>query len=232
MPMWPGLVGKGQPGAEPCIDLDTMLDLTAKAEVNGVKFDGVDLFLFDPHVEHRYRPTTTSRSSPTRSQSKGLSSAPSSRPSGSPAPAMGDDDEDSAKIGRAAVRKACRIAKKLRELGIRPYGVVRIDSAAGVTDWDKDPKGNTKKIAATFNEAGKIAKDHGERLAAEGEICWGGMHCGKHGRTARRSRPAQGRRLPGRHGAHAPLHARLQRRRSTASCRRSSIGSPTPSTRR
>ena len=48
--MWPGLVGKGSPGAEPCIDLDTMLDLTAKAEVNGVKFDGVDIFLFDPHV--------------------------------------------------------------------------------------------------------------------------------------------------------------------------------------
>src|ERR671927_254609 len=48
--MWHGLVGKGSPGAEPCIDLDTMLDLTAKAEVDGVKFDGVDLFLFDPHV--------------------------------------------------------------------------------------------------------------------------------------------------------------------------------------
>src|SRR5437899_7795604 len=48
--MWPGLVGKGSPGAEPCIDLDTMLNLTAKAEVNGQKFDGVDLFLFDPHV--------------------------------------------------------------------------------------------------------------------------------------------------------------------------------------
>src|SRR5262249_43544641 len=28
--MWPGLVGKGSPGAEPAIDLDTMLDLTAK----------------------------------------------------------------------------------------------------------------------------------------------------------------------------------------------------------
>ena len=48
--MWPGLVGKGGPGAEPPIDLDTMLDHTAKAEVNGRKFDGVDLFLFDPHV--------------------------------------------------------------------------------------------------------------------------------------------------------------------------------------
>src|SRR3954471_7480571 len=48
--MWPGLVGKGSPGAEPGIDLDTMLDLTAKAEVDGIKFDGVDLFLFDPHT--------------------------------------------------------------------------------------------------------------------------------------------------------------------------------------
>src|SRR6185436_14744237 len=47
--MWPGLVGKG-PDSEPPIDLDTMLDLTANASVGGVKFDGVDLFLFDPHV--------------------------------------------------------------------------------------------------------------------------------------------------------------------------------------
>ena len=48
--MWPGLVGKGGPGAEPPIDLDTMLDLTAEAQVDGTRFDGVDLFLFDPHV--------------------------------------------------------------------------------------------------------------------------------------------------------------------------------------
>src|SRR6516164_7213633 len=48
--MWPGLVGKGSPGAEPCIDLDTMLNLTANAEVDGVRFDGVDLFLFEPHI--------------------------------------------------------------------------------------------------------------------------------------------------------------------------------------
>src|SRR5437763_16491409 len=48
--MWPGLVGKGSPGAEPTIDLDTMLGLPAAASVDGVAFDGVDLFLFDPHV--------------------------------------------------------------------------------------------------------------------------------------------------------------------------------------
>src|SRR5262245_52520490 len=47
--MWPGLVGKG-PDSEPPIDLDTMLDLTAAAQVNGVRFDGVDLFLSEPHT--------------------------------------------------------------------------------------------------------------------------------------------------------------------------------------
>ena len=46
--MWPGLVGKGE--EEPPISLDKMLEMTAKAEVNGVKFDGVDLFLADPHT--------------------------------------------------------------------------------------------------------------------------------------------------------------------------------------
>src|SRR6516225_5885000 len=48
---WPGVVGKGSEGGEPFIDLDTMLNLTAAASVNGTKFDGVDLFLFAPHVD-------------------------------------------------------------------------------------------------------------------------------------------------------------------------------------
>ncbi len=47
---WPGVVGKGGEGAEPFIDLDTMLDLTAAAKVDGIKFDGFDLFLFAPHI--------------------------------------------------------------------------------------------------------------------------------------------------------------------------------------
>jgi len=79
------------------------------------------------------------------------------------------------------VRKGCRIAKKLREMGIRPYGVVRIDSASGPGDWLKDPEGNQQRIAATFREACDVAAGSGERLAAEGEICWGGMH--RSGRT-------------------------------------------------
>ncbi len=35
---WPGIVGKG-PDSEPVIPFDTLLEMTAAAEVNGVKFD-------------------------------------------------------------------------------------------------------------------------------------------------------------------------------------------------
>jgi sugar phosphate isomerase/epimerase len=178
--MWPGLVGKGSPGAEPCIDLDTMLDLTAKAEVNGTKFDGVDLFLFDPHVSIDSNDDAIKKLAE-KIQKKGFVVgsvvAPVWKPTGGGS-AMGSDEDRKSFVTQ--VQKACRIAKKLKEIGARPYGVVRIDSASGVTEWAEDPKGNTKKIAKTFKEAAKVAKDHGERLAAEGEICWGGMHSWKH----------------------------------------------------
>jgi hypothetical protein len=47
---WPGVVGKGGADSEPIIALDTLLKLTAGAEVGGQKFDGVDLWLADPHI--------------------------------------------------------------------------------------------------------------------------------------------------------------------------------------
>jgi sugar phosphate isomerase/epimerase len=174
--MWPGLVGKGSPGAEPCIDLDTMLDLTAKAEVDGIRFDGVDLFLFDPHISIDIDDDGLQRLAD-KLRSKGFVVgsvvAPVWPPTGGGS-AMGSDVERKKFV--AQVRKACRIARKLHELGVRPYGVVRIDSASGVADWTKDPEGNQQRIARTFNEACDVAEDFGERLAAEGEICWGGMH--------------------------------------------------------
>lgn len=174
--MWPGLVGKGSPGAEPCIDLDTMLDLTAKAEVNGARFEGVDIFLFDPHVSI----------DATDDQIKALADKVSSRgfvvgsvvapvwpPTGGGSAMGGPEDQ---KKFVEQVRKACRIGSKLRQLGVRPHGVVRIDSASGVEDWSKAPEENQKRIAETFKAACEVAESFGERLAAEGEICWGGMH--------------------------------------------------------
>ena len=174
--MWPGLVGKGSPGAEPFIDLDTMLDLTAKAEVNGQKFDGVDLFLYDPHTNIDISDDGI-KALAEKIASKGFVVGSVVAPVWFDGNAMGDESKRAGWV--TAVKKACRIGQKLRQLGVRPYGVVRIDSAAGVADWDKDPKGNTKLIAQTFREGADVAASYGERLAAEGEICWGGMHSWK-----------------------------------------------------
>src|SRR6266404_2789649 len=176
--MWPGLVGKG-PDSEPPIDLDTMLDLTAAAEVDGSKFEGVDIFLFDPHINIDSSDDQL-KTIADKIQGRGLVIgsvvAPIWAPTGGGS-AMGSAEERKKFVEQ--VRKGCRIAAKLKELGVRPYGVVRIDSACGVTDWAKDPVGNTQLIAQTFSEACDVADEFGERLAAEGEICWGGMHSWK-----------------------------------------------------
>jgi sugar phosphate isomerase/epimerase len=175
---WPGVVGKG-PDSEPPISLDTMLDLTAAAEVNGVKFDGVDLFLFAPHVDiDSTDDDLKSLADKVRSRKLVIGSvvAPVWPPTGGGS-AMGSEAERKQFLEQ--VRKGCRIAKRLRELGVRPYGVVRIDSACSPGDWLKDPEGSQKRIAQTFRQACDIAADSGERLAAEGEICWGGMHSWK-----------------------------------------------------
>jgi sugar phosphate isomerase/epimerase len=173
--MWPGLVGKG-PDSEPPIDLETMLDMTAASEVDGVKFDGVDLFLSDPHT------SIDATGDDLKALADGIGRrglvvgslvAPVWPPTGGGS-AMGSADEQKAFLTQ--VRKACAIGRKLEDFGVRRYGVIRIDSAASPAEWAKDPAGNTKKIADTFRKAADIAESTGERLAAEGEICWGGMH--------------------------------------------------------
>jgi sugar phosphate isomerase/epimerase len=176
---WPGVVGKGE-GSEPPIGLDVMLDLTAAAEVDGQKFDGVDLFLFDPHVSIDSTDKQLEELAE-KARSRGLVVgsvvAPVWPPTGGGS-AMGDDSERERFLTQ--VRKGCRIAQTLREIGIRPYGVVRIDSACSPTEWTANPKANTQRIADTFSKACDIAEEFGERLAAEGEICWGGMHSAHH----------------------------------------------------
>ncbi len=176
--MWPGLVGKGDDeGQEPTISLEKMLELTAGAEVNGVKFDGIDYFLFLPH-------TDPDASDDELKRIADLIAGHNLKVGSLVAPvwggtvgdsAMGDDEQQAKFL--LAVEKACRIAKVFNEHGVREYGVIRIDSAEhGVEAWRQDPEANTARIADTFRKAGKIAADHGERLAAEGEICWAGMH--------------------------------------------------------
>ena len=176
--MWPGLVGKGG-DSEPPIDLDTMLAMTAKAEVNGVKFDGVDLFLADPHTSIDSSPDDIKKLGDKIANlglAVGTVIAPVWPPVGGGS-AMGSATDRKQFV--EMVRKACAIGKQLKGHGVRKYGVVRIDSAASVEDWAKDPFANTKLIAQTFREACDVAESYGERLAAEGEICWGGMHSWK-----------------------------------------------------
>ncbi|QDT66246.1 sugar phosphate isomerase/epimerase family protein [Calycomorphotria hydatis] len=177
--MWPGLVGKEEGTDNPPISLDQMLEWTAAAEVNGQKFDGVDYFLFLPHTDPDasedeikaiadkiagYGFKVGSLVAPVWPGTVGDS-------------AMGDAEQRKKFV--TAVEKACRIANIFNDHGVRSYGCIRIDSATGPEEWVKDPEAGTKKIAETFREAAKVAADHGERLAAEGEICWAGMHSWK-----------------------------------------------------
>lgn len=172
---WPGIVGKG-PDSEPVIPFDTLLEMTAAAEVDGVKFDGVDIGLLDPHLNIDMSDDDIKKLADKVSKHKlNIGSLVAPIWAGS---AMGSAEQRKTFV--EMVQKSCAIAKRLNELGVRHYGVVRIDSAAGVTDWAKDPEGNSKLIAQTFREACDVAADYGERLAAEGEICWGGMHSWKH----------------------------------------------------
>ncbi|HYP12340.1 MAG TPA: TIM barrel protein [Bryobacteraceae bacterium] len=176
--MWPGLVGKG-PDSEPPIDLDTMLRLTSEASVNGVRFEGVDLFLSDPHTSIDSSEDQLKILADKLQQYKlkaGSLVAPVWPPTGGGS-AMGSEDDRKRFIDQ--VRKACQIARTLRDLGVRDYGVIRIDSATSPAEWAADPEAGTRQIALTFAQACDVAESFGERLAAEGEICWGGMHSWK-----------------------------------------------------
>src|ERR1700688_2082220 len=142
--MWRGLVGRG-PDSEPPIDLETMLNLTAAAEVDGVRFDGVDLFLSSPHTDIDSSDDDL-KFLADRIRRRGLrvgSLVAPVWPATGGGSAMGDDGEKNRFLGQ--VKKACRIGSKLRDLKIRQYGVVRIDSAASPAEWAKNPDGNTRR---------------------------------------------------------------------------------------
>lgn len=174
--MWPGIVGKGAPDSEPIIPLDTLLELTAGAEADGQKFDGVDLFIVAPHFDIDSDLDAVRRMTD-HIASWGLKVGSFVAPIWNGAgggSAMGTPSERAQFLTQ--VRKASEIGRQMRELGIRPSGGIRIDSSTSVEAWDADPKANSALIAETFRDAGRIAADHGEFVVAEGEICWGGMH--------------------------------------------------------
>lgn len=170
---WPGIVGKG-PDSEPPISLENMLEMTAAAEVGGVKFDGVDVGLFDPSINLDDLDGIKRLADQVSKYNLVIGSLVAPIWGG---PAMGTKEDRANFVEQ--VRKSCIYGQKLKEMGVRPYGVIRIDSASSVENWAKNPVNNTKLIAQTFREACDVAADYGEKLAAEGEICWGGMHSWK-----------------------------------------------------
>jgi sugar phosphate isomerase/epimerase len=176
---WPGLVGKGVPGAESAIDIDTMFTLTKEADVNGAKFDGIDLILAKPHFDINNL-KDEAKIIAEKAQSHGLEIGTVVAPiwgGDGGGCAFGSDTDR--KNFLTQVKKGCEAASELRKLGVRPTGCIRIDTAGGVADWVKDPESNQKRIAETFSQACDIAADHDEVLACEGEICWGGIHSWK-----------------------------------------------------
>src|SRR5499433_4236104 len=112
---WPGLVGKGGPDAEPVIDFETMLDMTAAAEVDGVRFDGVDIFLSLPHTDIDSTDDDLKRLADqvaSRNLVIGSLVAPVWPPTGGGS-AMGSDEDRTNFLTQ--VRKACAIGKSLRD---------------------------------------------------------------------------------------------------------------------
>ena len=176
--MWPGLVGKG-PDSEPPIALDTMLDLTAASR-------------------GRRREVRRRRSVPLRSahdidaSDDDLSGSPTARPPRAGRRLAGRagvaadrrrirdgrrrGSEEIPDAGREGLRDRPHAARSRHpQIRRHPHRLRRQPGRLG----RRIPAGNTKRIAETFRQAADIAEAHGERLAAEGEICWGGMHSWK-----------------------------------------------------
>ena len=178
--MWPGLVGK-EPGTDhPPISLERMLELTAAAEVNGRKFDGVDLFLFHPHTDpdasddaikamadkiaaHGLKvgslvapvwPGTVGGIAPWAPPRTARNScSPWKKPAASPA--------SSTSTASASTASSASTPPAASPTGRRI------------------PRATPRRSPRPSARPARSPQQHGERLAAEGEICWGGMHSWK-----------------------------------------------------
>jgi hypothetical protein len=207
MPMWPGLVGKG-PDSEPPIGLDEMLAITAAAEVDSIKFDRVDLFLAEPYTSIDWSSDDIKKLANKIEQNLEVGSvvAPVWPPAGGGS-AMGDEADRKRFV--EMVRKAFHIGKQLREFDVRNGGVVRIDSAASVglgQGSHRQYPHNCQHLPASLRcrrGQWRASRRRGRNLLGRHAQLAG------HGRPFAAGRPAENIGLPGRHGAHFALDARL-----------------------
>ena len=230
-PCGPAWSARG-PAAEPPIDLDTMLDLTANAEVDGVEVRRRRPVPVPTRTSTSIPATTTSSGWPTRSPRTGLavgSVVAPVWPAAGGGSAMGTRGGAQA-VSSTQVRKACRIGRRLRELGVRPYGVVRIDSATGVDDWDERPRGQHEAHrrdlqARPATSPRTTASASPPRARSAGAACTPGatmvdlLEARRRARDASASRPTWPTRCSTRSATTPPR---------TASCPRTSTGTTRP----
>ena len=209
-------------GAEPPIDLDTMLDLTAAAEVDGVKFDGFDLFLFAPHINIDASDDELQELAD-KAQSRGLDDRHGRR----------------ARSGRrpAAARPWATTAERKKFLDAGPQGLPHRPAAARA--GRPAPRRRADRLGLRRRPPGRPIPE-GNTEADRRDVPQGLRHrrgprraagrrrrdlLGRHaqlaadGPAAGDGRPPADARLPGRHGPHAAVPAGLQRPGRRASCR-------------
>ena len=207
--MWPGLVGKGSPGRRAVHRPRHHARPDRQGQRQRREVRRRRPLPLRPARQHRFlrrRHQETRRQGPAKGFVVGSVVAPVWPPTGGGS-AMGDE-ADRKQVRRAGPARPAASPRSSASSASARTASSASTPPAGADDWYKDPEGNQKKIAETFREAGDVAEDHGERLAAEGEICWGGMHSWRRMVAAPRDgRHARHRRLPGRHGPHAALHA-------------------------
>ncbi len=145
--------------AAPPVDLETFLDLTARAEVDGHRFDGIDLAL-----HHSYLPANAPdlqiKRLAANVRGRGLVIGALIAPS--LAVGAGKD------AWLANIRETCRIGRRLRSLGARPYGVIRIDVGYSAAAWTEDPFSAQRHGVEDLRAACAVADEFDERLAIGG----------------------------------------------------------------
>ena len=211
--MWPGIVGKGAPEPSRSSRSTPSSTLTANAEADGQKFDGVDLFVTAPHFDIDSDPDAVKRMADHIAgyglavgsfvapiwAGAGGGSAMGSRRRAQAVPHPGpqglrDRPPDARARHPPHRRHPRRLVHLRRSLGQGPEGQLR----AHRRDL---PRGRRHR-----RRPRRVPRRRRRDLL--------GRHAflAHHARPPRSRRPPRPRRLPGRHGPLDALHPRLQRR--------------------
>lgn len=157
-PKFHATIGFHARATHPPVDLESFLDLTTRAVVDGRRFDGIDLALHESYLP----PGAPD------ARLKGLAANVRERELvigslAAPGSATGGPEQ-----WLADIRATCRIGRRLRSLGVRPYGVIQIGFGYNAAAWTQDPFGAQRKAVEALRAACSVADEFGERLAIRG----------------------------------------------------------------